>query len=63
MDGRRPDVSTESVNPLVRHRRGAFDQHLDECQICQPALCPVADRLWRNVCIAALRAQQPKDGS
>ena len=37
--------------------RVAFDTHVDGCQDCQPHLCHVAETLWRNTCLAALRGE------
>lgn len=56
-EGRRLDVRPNSPHQGVAVRRQQFDQHLTECADCQPALCSVAQAMWRGVCLAALRTQ------
>lgn len=54
MEGRKLDTQG-SGSPEVANRRNLFDRHIDECAACQPALCPRAQALWRDVCLTALR--------
>lgn len=57
-EGRRLDVRPNSPHPGVAHRRQQFDQHVTECEDCYPSLCSTANAMWRNLCLAALRAQR-----
>lgn len=54
MDGRKLDTRGTD-NPEVAHRRNLFDAHIDQCTECQPNICRVAETLWRDVCLTALR--------
>lgn len=55
MDGRKLDT-TGAGRPDVANLRNVFDQHIDRCPDCEHHLCPVAQSLWRSVCLAALRS-------
>lgn len=56
--------TTGADSPEVANKRNVFDRHLDRCTDCQPALCWVAQGLWREVCLSALRARNAcQDGS
>lgn len=47
-----------SANNAVALKRLKFDQHINTCATCQPSLCHVAEALWREVCLTALRTQK-----
>lgn len=55
MLGRTLDTSVNNPHPAVAERRRKFNEHLDWCTDCQPVLCNVADAMWRNICLSALR--------
>lgn len=56
IEGRRLDVRAISPHQGIATRRKQFDQHVDDCADCQPMLCSTAQAMWRNLCLAALRA-------
>lgn len=56
MKDRKLDTST-GAGGAVAVARTKFDDHLNACADCQPHLCHVAERLWRDTCLAALRSE------
>lgn len=56
IEGRRLDVRADSPYRPVAERRRLFNVHVDTCTGCQPQLCSIAQAMWRNVCLSALRA-------
>lgn len=55
MEGRKLDVSMGSPHVTVQDMRERFDNHLDNCPNCQPAMCWEGQVLWRGLCLEALR--------
>lgn len=55
MEGRKLDVTQTSPHRLVREKRERFDNHLNDCASCQPAMCWEGQVLWRDLCLTALR--------
>lgn len=54
---RKLDTSTRNPDLGVQAARVAYDTHLNDCRQCQPFQCPVAESLWRQVCLTALHAR------
>lgn len=55
MFDRKLDTSTGSPHPEVVEARQAFDTHLGTCTLCQPEICTMAQIMWRQVCMTAVR--------
>jgi hypothetical protein len=56
MNQRKLNVSS-GAGGLTGVKRARFDSHVDRCKDCQPVLCPMAQQLWRAVCVQAMRSQ------
>ncbi|AMD42785.1 hypothetical protein SEA_XKCD426_44 [Streptomyces phage Xkcd426] len=61
MKDRKLNTRPDAPGDVGRQRR-EFDNHLSTCVQCQPALCHVAEALWRSVCISALVAHRTAGG-
>jgi hypothetical protein len=59
---RKLNVSRATARGATAVARVAFDEHVDDCQKCQPHLCQAAETLWRAVCLAALKSEHADAG-
>lgn len=58
---RKLDTST-GAGGATAVARTRFDDHLNHCRACQPHMCSLAQQLWRQVCLAAIKQLDTAEG-